>query len=43
LRVTLHSAISGRPLLVGVDQRGAGQNMAYLHDDQREFFLVIDA
>jgi hypothetical protein len=43
LRVTLHSAISGRPLLVGVNQRGAGQNMAYVHEDPREFFLVIDA
>jgi hypothetical protein len=26
-----------------VDQRGTGQNMAYVHEDPREFFLVIDA
>jgi len=31
------------PLLVGVDQRGTGQNMAHMHEDPREFFLVIDA
>lgn len=37
------TAISGRPLLVGVDQRGTGQNMAHMHEDPREFFLVIDA
>ena len=37
------TAISGRPLLVGVDQRGTGQNMAHKHEDPCEFFLVIDA
>ena len=37
------TAISGGLLLVGVDQRGTGKNIAHMHEDPREFFLVIDA
>jgi hypothetical protein len=42
-RVTLHSSVSGRPLLVAVDHRGAGSNTAMVSEDPREFFLVIQA
>jgi hypothetical protein len=42
-RVTLHSGVSGRPLLEAVSHRGAGRDVAYVNEDPREFFLVIDA
>jgi hypothetical protein len=43
LRVTLHSAISGRPLSVVVEHEGSGRDTAFATDDPRTFFLVIDA
>ena len=43
LKVTLHSAISGRPLAVVVDHEGVGHDKAYVSEDPREFYLVIDA
>ena len=43
LRVTLHSAVSGRPLAVAVDSHGAGRDTAYVNEDPREFYLVVDA
>jgi hypothetical protein len=42
-RVTLHSSVSGRPLLVAVEHRGVGSNTAMVSEDPREFFLVIQA
>ena len=42
LRVTLHSAVSGRPLVEAVDHRGPGRDTVFLSEDPREFFLVID-
>src|SRR3974377_1414723 len=30
LRVTVHSAVSGRPLMLAVDHRGAGHDIAYV-------------
>ncbi len=39
----LHSAISGRPLQVAVDHRGPGGGTAYLNDDPRVFFAVVEA
>jgi hypothetical protein len=42
-RLTIHSAISGRPLQVAVDQQGPGRDMAYVHEDPRVFFAVVDA
>ena len=41
--VTLHSGVSGRPLLEAVKHSGAGRDVAYVTEDPREFFLVIDA
>ncbi len=43
LKVTLHSAVSGRPLVVAVDVRGTGRNTEYIGEDPRDFFLVVDA
>jgi hypothetical protein len=43
LRITLHSAVSGRPLAVAVDQRGSGRDIAYVTEDPRSFYLVIEA
>ena len=42
-RVALHSAISGRPLHVPVDHRGAGRDMIYVADDPRVSYLVVES
>src|SRR2546427_11920639 len=42
-RVTLHSAISGRPLLQAVDHRGVGGDTTYLSEDPRVFYMVVDS
>jgi hypothetical protein len=42
-RVTVHSAVSGRPLLVAVDHRGIGHDVAYVNDDPRLYHLVIES
>jgi hypothetical protein len=41
--LTIHSAISGRPLQVAVDQRGPGGDTAYVSEDPRVFFAVVEA
>jgi len=41
--LTVHSAISGRPLQVAVDQRGPGADTAYISEDPRVFFAVVEA
>jgi len=41
--LTIHSAISGRPLQVAVDQRGSGGDTAYINEDPRVFFAVVEA
>ena len=43
LRITLHSAVSGRPLAVTVDQHGLGSGTAYANEDPRTFFFVVDS
>jgi hypothetical protein len=43
LRVTLHSAISGRPLQVIVDHRGIGGDTVSIQDDPRVSYLVVDS
>ena len=43
LTVTLHSGVSGRPLLEAVNHTGLGHDVAYVSEDPREFFLVVDA
>jgi len=42
-RLTLHSAISGRPLLEAVEHRGAGADTSYVSEDPRVFFFVVDS
>lgn len=41
--LTIHSAISGRPMETVVDQKGNGDGTAYFSDDPRVFFAVVDA
>jgi hypothetical protein len=43
LRLTLHSAISGRPLAQVVDHRGAGADTSYVSEDPRVFYVVVDS
>jgi len=43
LRVTLHSDVSGRPLLLAVDARGVGHDIAYVSEDPRPFFLAVES
>jgi hypothetical protein len=40
--VTLHSAVSGRPLLEPIERRGAQADSAVISEDPRAFFLVIE-
>ena len=42
-RVSLHSAISGRPLQVIVDRTGVGGDVSYLEDEPRVSYLVIES
>jgi hypothetical protein len=42
-RITIHSAISGRPLLVAVDHKGPGKGTAFVGEDPRVFFAEIDS
>ncbi|MBM3770242.1 MAG: hypothetical protein FJW27_02960 [Acidimicrobiia bacterium] len=42
-QLTIHSSISGRPLQVAVDQKGPGADTAYVNEDPRVFFAVIEA
>ncbi len=43
LRISVHSAVSGRVLVVAVDHHGAGRDVTYVSEDPRSFFLVIEA
>jgi hypothetical protein len=42
-RLALHSAVSGRPLHVIVDQRGEAQGSADVTDDPRPFDFIVDS
>jgi hypothetical protein len=42
-KVTIHSAISGRPIGVIVDRRGPGADTSYLTDDPRTYYAVVEA
>lgn len=42
-RLTLHSAVSGRPLHVIADQRGSGGGSVNVADDPRPFSLMVEA
>ena len=41
--VTVHSSVSGRPLVQAVEQRGVGGGTAYVSEDPREFYLVVES
>lgn len=42
-RATVHSAVSGRPLMVAVDHRGPGHGTAYVNEDPRLFDIDIES
>lgn len=42
-QLTIHSSISGRPLQVAVDQKGPGADTAYVNEDPRVFFAVVES
>lgn len=42
-RVTVHSAVSGRPMGVAVEHRGIGHGTAYVNEDPRLYHLVIES
>ena len=42
-RVTLHSDVSGRSLLVAVDIRGVRRETTYVTEDPRPFFLAVES
>ena len=42
-RLTINSSISGRPLLTAVDRRGIAADVAYVQEDPRVFFAVVDS
>jgi hypothetical protein len=42
-QLTIHSAISGRPMQLVVDHTGDGDGTAYFSDDPRVFFAVVDS
>lgn len=42
-RLTIHSAVSGRPLLVAVDRQGPGHDTSYVHESPRTFYGVVES
>ena len=42
-RVTVHSDVSGRPLVRAVDVRGGGRDNTYVSEDPRPFFLAVES
>jgi len=42
-RVTVHSDVSGRALVLAVDARGVGRDITYVSEDPRSFFLAVES
>jgi hypothetical protein len=42
-RVTVHSDVSGRSLVLAVDTRGVGHDTTYVSEDPRPFFLAVES
>ena len=42
-KVSLHSAISGRPLQVVLDRHGAGGDTLYIEDEPRVSYFVVES
>lgn len=40
---TVHSAVSGRPLLEEIDHQGPGRGITYVNEDPRLFDIYIDS
>jgi len=43
LRVEVHSGVSGRPIALAIDHHGVGKDIAYVNDDPRPYYLVIES
>jgi hypothetical protein len=42
-RLTVGSSISGRPLMVVADVKGVGHNTAYVNEDPRTFYTLVES
>ena len=42
-RVTVHSDVSGRALVLAVDARGVGRDTVHVSEDPRSFFLAVES
>jgi hypothetical protein len=42
-KLWLHSAISGRPLQMAVDHKGPGKDVAYIEDEPRVSYFLVEA
>ena len=42
-RLTVHSDVSGRSLVLAVDMRGVGGDTTYVNEDPRSFFLSVES
>ena len=42
-KLWLHSAISGRPLQMAVDHKGPGKDIAYIEDEPRVSYFLVEA
>lgn len=42
-RLTVHSDVSGRSLVVAVDARGVARDTTYVNEDPRPFFLAVES
>jgi hypothetical protein len=42
-QVMVHSAVSGRPMMMAVEHRGTGRGTAYVNEDPRLYHLVIES
>lgn len=43
LKLTAHSAISGRPIQVALEHEGPGEGTAYVSDDPRVYFVEVQS
>ncbi|HEY7169517.1 MAG TPA: hypothetical protein VH417_01650 [Vicinamibacterales bacterium] len=43
LRIALHSAVSGRPIVTAVDVHGAGKGESVVSDDPRVYYVQVDS
>ena len=42
-RIRVHSAVSGRPMMMAVEHRGSGHDIAYVTEDPRLYHLMIES